>query len=112
MIAKLLKYDIKKMSKLLVYLYVAALVSAGLTRFIYIWKDIQFVAILGYVFSAVTYSLIGSILVNTFVHILRVFISNFYKDESYLTHTLPVDRHQLLLSTILMKHFSKCSTTF
>ena len=101
MIAKLMKYDIKKISKLLVYLYGAALISAGVTRFIYLWKDIQVVAILGYIFSGMTYSLIASILVNTFVQILRVFINNFYKDESYLTHTLPVDKHHLLLSKFL-----------
>ena len=101
MLAKLMKYDIKKMMRVLLYLYVIALVLAGITRFINIWSDIQAVFILGQVFAGITYSAIASILVNTFVHILIVFISGFYRDASYLTHTLPVNKSKLLLSKFL-----------
>ena len=98
MTKSLIKNDIKKMTKVLVYIYAAAILFAGITRLINIGKDVQFVAIIGYVFSGITYSAIGSVLINTFVHILKTFICNFYKDESYLTHTLPVKKSQLLFS--------------
>lgn len=98
MIARLLKYDIKKMTRILVYMYVISIALAGITRFINIWKDIPAINILGLVFAGCTYSAIGNVLVNTFVHILSVFIKSFYKDESYLTHTLPVKKSDLLNS--------------
>ena len=98
MIKKLMKYDIKKMTKILVYFYVISLSLAILTRLINIGKNIQLIAIIGQVFAGLTYSAIASILINTFIHILKVFLTNFYKDESYLTHTLPVTKNQLLLS--------------
>ena len=101
MIKKLMKYDLKKMLRILVYMYVISIALAGITRLISLGKDIQAISILGYVFSGITYSAIGSILVNTFVHIIKVFIDSFYRDESYLTHTLPVKKTQLLISKFL-----------
>lgn len=101
MIGKLVKKDLKDITKILVYIYVITLVLAVITRLINIGKDIQFLRIVGAVFTGCTYSGIASILINTFVHILRVFISSFYKDESYLTHTLPVKKKTLLLSKYL-----------
>ena len=98
MIGKLIKYDLKKMLKILLYIYVVALALSGITRLINIGRDIQFVFIIGQVFAGFSYSALASILVNTFVHIIRVFIVNFYKDESYLTHTLPISKNKLLIS--------------
>lgn len=98
MIKKLVKYDIKNMTKLLVYFYAISIVLAGITRLINLGSNIQIISILGMVFAGFTYSAIANILINTFIHIMRVFISSFYKDESYLTHTLPVTKNQLLIS--------------
>ena len=98
MIKKLIKYDIKNMTKILLYFYAITITLAGITRLINIGDHIQSIAIIGMIFAGLTYSGIINILINTFVHILRVFISSFYKDESYLTHTLPVTKKQLLLS--------------
>ena len=98
MITKLLKYDIKKMTRILVYMYAVSVVLAVITRLINIRDDIQAIRILGMVFAGCTYSAIGNVVVNTFVHIIDVFIKNFYKDESYLTHTLPISKNKLLAS--------------
>lgn len=98
MITKLLKYDIKRITRILIYMYAISIVLAIITRIINIGKDIQAINILGMVFAGCTYSAIGNVLVNTFVHIIDVFIKNFYKDESYLTHTLPVRKSKLLAS--------------
>lgn len=101
MMKSLVKHDLKKMFKVLVYIYVICIALAGITRLINIGKNIQAIAIIGGIFAGLTYSAIASVLVNTFVHILRVFICGFYRDESYLTHTLPVSKNKLLLSKYL-----------
>lgn len=101
MLGKVMKYDIKKMTKILIIMYAISLILAGITRLINIGKEIQAIFIIGQVFAGLTYSAIGNILVNTFVHILKVFITKFYKDESYLTHTLPVKKGTLLMSMFL-----------
>ncbi|MBE5757275.1 MAG: hypothetical protein E7342_05745 [Clostridiales bacterium] len=101
MIKKLLKYDLKKMSNLLIYLYPIALAVSILTRLIKLGDSVQLVFIISQVFAGITYSIIGSILVNTFVQILVAFNQSFYKDQSYLTHTLPVEKQKLLLSKYL-----------
>lgn len=101
MIKKLMKYDIKKMTKILVYFYVISILLSIITRLINIGKNIQIIAIIGQVFAGLTYSAVASILINTFIHIIKVFACDFYKDESYLIHTLPVTKNQLLISKYL-----------
>ena len=98
MIKKLIKYDLQKMTKLLLYLYFFTIIFAGISRLIGLGNHIQFVFIIQKVFEGITYSLIGSVVINTFVHILMVFYTNFYKDESYLTHTLPITKNKLFAS--------------
>lgn len=98
---KLMKYDIKKMMRILVYIYAISLGLAIITRLINLGNNIQAIAIIGHVFGSLTYAAVVSVIVNTFVHILRVFIVGFYRDESYLTHTLPVKKEKLLLSKYL-----------
>lgn len=98
MIKKLVKYDIKNMSKILVYLYVVTLGLAILTRLISLGNSIQVIDIISKVFAGITYSAVANVIINNFTNILRVFIYSFYKDESYLTHTLPVTKGELLLS--------------
>ena len=101
MIKKLLKYDLKKMTKILVIFYAISIAFAGITRLINIGRNIQLLFILGQVFAGFTYSAIANILINTFIHILKVFRDDFYKDQSYLTHTLPIKKSKLLLSKYL-----------
>lgn len=101
MIKNLMKYDLKRMLKLLVYFYAVAICLSIITRLIFIGKHIQFIHIVGQVCLGLSISAIVSIIVNTFAHTIRVFITNFYKDESYLTHTLPATKNQLLISKIL-----------
>lgn len=101
MIKKLMKYDIKKMIKILLYIYAISLILAIITRLINIGKNIQFIAIIGSFFAGFTYSAVASILINCVIHVLMTFRNGFYKDESYLTHTLPVTKNQLLNSKYL-----------
>ena len=102
MLKKLIKYDVRKMIFNLPYFYLASLVFALLTRFVNIWKDIQFFFILGQIFQGTTIALIVNSLANTILGVLvRSFRASFYGDESYLTHTLPTSKNKLLLSKFL-----------
>ena len=101
MLKYLMKYDLKKMLKLLKWFYVIAIVLAGISRLLSIWNNVQIIKIISMVFSGFTYSAIANILINTFIHILMRFSHSFYKDESYLTHTLPVKKDSLILSKYL-----------
>ncbi len=101
MIKKLYKYDLKKATKILKWFYVISLSLAIVTRLINIGKDIQVIKIIGMVFAGCTYSAVANVLINTFIHVLKAFSDGFYKDESYLTHTLPVSKKQLLISKYL-----------
>ena len=101
MLKYLMKYDLKKMLKLLIWFYALSIVLAGITRIFNIWDDILIIKIIGIVCSSLTYTAIANTLVNTFVHILMRFSTSFYKDHSYLTHTLPVTKDDLILSKFL-----------
>ena len=101
MLKKLLKYDFKYMTRILVYMYAISILLASVTRLVCLGNNIQIINILGKILQGFTFSAIANVLVNTFVHIIATFIKNFYKDESYLTHTLPVTKTQLLTSKML-----------
>lgn len=98
MLAKLLKYDFKYIYKtfgvyylviiLCVLLYLATGIpdSSGIIEFIHLFiAGAGFGLSIGMVFNAITRSWMR-------------FQKNFYQEESYLTHTLPVTKSQLLLS--------------
>ena len=110
MIKKLMKYDIKRMLRVVIYIDACAIVFAALTRLVGIWDNIQLVGIIGDFLAGFAYSAVASVLINTFIHILAAFITNFYKDESYLTHTLPVTKSELLLSKYLSALISVISS--
>lgn len=111
MVKKLIKYDLLKMLNTLPYFFVATIFFAGLTRLINIWNDIQFMFILGQIFQGTTIALIVNSLVNAFIGILILsFRFNFYSDESYLTHTLPVSKNQLYLSKFISAVITLLST--
>ena len=102
MLKKLIKYDFLKMFYVLPYFYVATLVFAGLTRLVNIWSDYQFMFILGQILQGTAIALMVNSFINALIGILiRAFRFSFYGDESYLTHTLPVSKSQLLLSKFI-----------
>ena len=101
MLKKLLKYDIQNVNKILIIFYCLSLFFAILTR-IFLSIDNSFIMdIIGKVCSGVTISMIFNILVNNIIRLWVRFKSNFYSDEAYLTHTLPVSKKELYLSKIL-----------
>ena len=98
MLKKLLKYDLKYIYKVLIVFYVLSIFFAILTRCTLYNKDIAIIKIIGQVCSGITVSMIINIIINNLMRLWARFYNNFYKDESYLTHTLPVSKKTLFLS--------------
>ena len=98
MIRHLIANDFRKMINILIYIYPFSIFFSLIARLCTLWDPSTLQYLIKNIFISLTFTAIVTILVNTFIQILRVFINNFYKDESYLTHTLPVTKNQLILS--------------
>ena len=102
MLSKLIKNDLKKNMRLLLILYVATIVVAGITRGCKeLGENIAFFRIMGIFFESVFYSLAANVVIQPFLRNFLNFQRSFYSDESYLTHTLPVSKNQLITSKYL-----------
>lgn len=101
MLGKLFKYDFKWMSKV-TYVYVLILIVISIALKIVESVDQTFLlVILDKILVSMFISCIVSILLTSSIRIWARFINNFYKDESYLTHTLPVTKNELFNSKVL-----------
>ena len=101
MLSKLFKYDFKWMTKV-TYIYVLILIVISIALKIVESVDQTFLlVILDKILVSMFISCIVSILLTTSLRIWVRFINNFYKDESYLTHTLPVTKNELFNSKVL-----------
>lgn len=101
MLKKLLKYDLKWIYKVIVVFYALAvffaLLSFGLSKA----DNSTLLSILYQVSCGVTVAMVANCIVNSLMRSWVRFRNNMYKDESYLTHTLPVSRHTIFLSKTL-----------
>jgi len=101
MLSKLLKYDFKWMTKV-TYIYALILIVISIALKIVESVDQTFLlVILDKILVSMFISCIVSILLTSSIRIWVRFINNFYKDESYLTHTLPVTKNELFNSKVL-----------
>ena len=101
MLKKLLKYDIENILKILTTFYLLALFFGILTRLFLNIENSFIMNIIGQICSGVTISMIVNILINNLMRLWVRFKNNFYGDEAYLTHTLPLSKKTLYLSKIL-----------
>lgn len=101
MLKKLLKYDLKNIFKLLFVFYSLSLFFAILTRLFLNIENSLIMNIIGQICSGVSISMIFNILINNIMRLWVRFKQNLYGDESYLTHTLPVEKKTLYVSKIL-----------
>jgi len=101
MLIKVLKYDLKWVFKLLIVFYSIALVFSLLTRLFFSIDNSTVFNILGKICSGVTISFIFNILINNIMRCWARFTKNIYGDESYLTHTLPVEKKTIFISKYL-----------
>ena len=101
MLKKLLKYDLTANFRFLAIFYSISLFFAVLTRLFLSIENSLVMDIIGKICTGVTISMIFNILINNTMRFWVRFKQNFYGDESYLTHTLPVEKQTLYLSKAL-----------
>lgn len=101
MLKKLLKYDLKNIFKLLIIFYSLALFFGTLTRLFFSIENSLIMDIIAKICSGTTIAMIFNILINNMMRLWVTFKNNLYGDESYLTHTLPIEKKTLYLSKIL-----------
>ena len=101
MLGKLLKYDLKWCFKLLIYFYILAIIFSIITRMIESVDQTLILLIMDKICSGVVIAMLINILINCLMRNWVRFERNIYKDESYLTHTLPVSKNKIYLSKIL-----------
>ena len=95
MLKKLMKYDFVWISKILVYHTAILLVVSFLGRLVSpLSPRSMFWSVMDGVFLSLMISAAFSLLFTAFMRAAARYINNTYKDESYLTHTLPVTRGQ------------------
>lgn len=101
MLKKLLKYDLKGIFKFLIIFYALSIFFGILTRIFLNFSGSFMLNLLGQIFSGVAISMMFNIIINNLMRIWVRFNQNLYGDESYLTHTLPVEKKTLYLSKFL-----------
>lgn len=101
MLKKLLKYDLKWCYKPLLVFYILAIFFSTIVRIVESFEQSLIVLIIDKICCGVVIAMIINILINCFMRNWARFVRNIYKDESYLTHTLPVSKNKIYLSKIL-----------
>lgn len=106
MLSKLMKYDLKATSRLLVPLYIILLFMSIINRFVINMNDNNEVVRIIRVFLITAYAtLIFVVLVVTVFYMIIRFYKNLLTDEGYLMFTLPTKTHQLITSKLLITLF-------
>ena len=102
MLSKLLKIDLKRNMRWMWILFVATIVVAGITRGCKeLGENIAFFSIIAIFFDSVFYTLAVNVILHPFLRNFLNFSKSLYSDESYLTHTLPVTKNQLINSKFI-----------
>ena len=101
MLGKLLKYDFKWISKFMSVHFVVLFILSIAVRIVESMEQTLLLVIIDKIVSAMFFGCIASIIITCVMRIWSRFITNIYKDESYLTHTLPVTKNQIFNAKIL-----------
>ena len=101
MLKKLLKSDLEWCYKPLLVFYILAIFFSIIVRIVESFEQSLIVLIIDKICCGIVIAMIINILINCFMRNWARFVKNIYKDESYLTHTLPVSKNKIYLSKIL-----------
>ena len=101
MLIKLLKYDLKYMIKNMSVFYILSIFFAITTRLLSLPKQTVMIEILSKISSGCMIAMIANIIINVMMRSWVRFRDSLYKDESYLTHTLPVTKNDLYNSKFI-----------
>lgn len=101
MLKKLMKYDFYWINKIMPIYFAIAIFFAICFRVISTFESTLIVTILKNTFLSLLISSLFSTLITYLMRIWGRYKSNIYKDESYLTHTLPVSKSAIFNSKII-----------
>lgn len=101
MLKKLLKYDLEWCYKPLLVFYILAIFFSIIVRVVESFEQSLIILIIDKICCGIAIAMIVNILINCFMRNWARFVKNIYKDESYLTHTLPVSKNKIYLSKVL-----------
>ena len=101
MLRKLLKYVLKYMIKNMSIFYLLAIFFAITTRMLFNMNQSIIINIIGQISVGCMFAMLANILINTMMRSWVRFRDSLYKDESYLTHTLPVNKNELYNSKFI-----------
>lgn len=101
MLNKLLKYDLKYMVKNMSIFYILAIFFAILTRILFSLNQSVIVNIISQISVGCMFAMVANILINTMMRSWIRFRDSIYKDEAYLTHTLPVTKNSIYNSKFI-----------
>ncbi len=101
MLNKLLKYDLKYMIRNMSIFYVLAFIFAIITRILFSLEQNTIITTFAYISNGFTIAMIANILINVAMRSWVRFRDSLYKDEAYLTHTLPVTKNDIYNSKFI-----------
>lgn len=101
MLGKLLKYDLKWVYKLVVIFYILAFIFSIIGRGLSEIENSLVFNIVSQIAFGFAISMIVSSLINCLMRLWARFVRNVYKDEAYLTHTLPVEKKVIFASKVI-----------
>lgn len=111
MLSKLLKYDLKWIYKVVAVFYLLAIIFSVLGRALHGIKNSVIFSVVTQICFGIAISMMVSSLINCVMRLWVRFIKNCYKDESYLTHTLPVEKKTIYVSKVISAFISIFTTT-
>ena len=101
MLGKLLKYDLKWVYKVVVVFYILAFIFSVIGRGLSTIQNSIVFSVVTQITFGIAISMMVSSLINCLMRLWARFIRNVYKDESYLTHTLPVEKKTIYASKVI-----------
>ncbi len=101
MLKKLLHYDLLYIYKYVGIFYILALIFSIISRIFISIDNSTIFNILGSFCGGLAVGMIISSLINAIIRSWQRFIKNIYKDEAYLTHTLPVSKRIIYASKVI-----------
>ena len=111
MLGKVLKYDLKWVYKVVGVFYILAFIFSVIGRGLSQIQNSALFSLLAKIAFGFAISMIVSSLINCLMRLWARFIKNMYKDESYLTHTIPVPRKTIYVSKVLAALITIFTTT-
>ena len=101
MLGKLLKYDLKWVYKLIIVFYILALTFSLIGRGFGEIENSLICEIVSKIAFGTAISMMVSGLINCLMRSWVRFTRNMYKDEAYLTHTLPIEKKTIFASKVI-----------